>query len=76
MRLGARHAFVTRVLPDGRVIDVQPWPGGAGRLVVSAGPGRWQELACYWYPSWMEATWAAMIWDGEGVPAGAAPRPS
>lgn len=75
MRLGARHAFLTRELPDGRIIDVQPWRAGMATLVVSDGPARWSYAAFWWYCSTDAALRAALEWDGVGVPPGGQARP-
>jgi hypothetical protein len=75
MRLNDRHAFLTRGLPDGRILDVQPWPGRGAKLVVSAGPERWTAQAFYWYTAPIDAVLAALVWDGIGTPRGGLPRP-
>jgi hypothetical protein len=71
MRLGERHAFLTRELADGRIVDVQPWRAGMATLVVSASRARWSYVAFYWYGSVDAAVDAALAWDGTGVPSGA-----
>ena len=68
MRLNDRHAYLTRELPDGRVLDVQPWPDRRVRLVVSASRAPWTLTAIYWYGDLGLACVAALLWDGVGVP--------
>jgi hypothetical protein len=75
MRLGERHAYLTRTLPDGRIIDVRPWRSGVVQLVVQASAAPWAYAAFYWYAALPAALCAALAWDGDGTPPGAGPCP-
>ncbi len=75
MRLGERHAFLTRTFPDGRILDVRPWRPGVYQLAVSAGLGPWATVALYWYLELPAALAAALARDGTGVPPGSGPCP-
>ena len=68
MRLNDRSAYFTKGLPDGRVIDVQPWRTGGVALVVSASWARWSPARRYWYGDPVTASVAALAWDGTGTP--------
>lgn len=71
MRLNDRHAFLTKRLTDGRLIDVQAARTGGAHLVVSISGERWSATRRYWYGDALAASLAALAWDGVGEPRGA-----
>lgn len=63
------HVRVSRILEDGRVIDVLPLLFGAGRLgIIPVGCTEFDDV---WdYSSVDAAVVAAFDWDGQGEPEG------